>query len=94
MTKNRIVQTFFKSAIVNCTIFFKRDWVWKDPLEDSNWITLPVSGVGGSKEGRKGGGGVYVKSKVERGKWQRMGGKRQDKELQEGKEYDYGLAND
>ena len=29
--------------------FLKRDWVWKDPLEDSNSVTLPVSGGGGNQ---------------------------------------------
>ena len=33
--------------VVLASFFLKRDWVWKDPLEDSNWITLPVSGGGG-----------------------------------------------
>ena len=36
--------------------FFKRDWVWKDPLEDSNSVTLPVS-EGGGNQGWNGGGG-------------------------------------
>ena len=29
--------------------FLKRDWVWIDPLEDSNSVTLPVSGGGGNQ---------------------------------------------
>ena len=70
--------------VVLASFFLKRDWVWKDPLEDSNWITLPVSGGGGGvKRGVK---GVYSKSKVERSEWQRMGETRQDRGLQEGRE--------
>ena len=40
----------FSNASFKFSIFFlKRDWVWKDPLEDSNSVTLPVSGGGGNQ---------------------------------------------
>ena len=41
--------------------FLKRDWVWKDPLEDSNSVTLPVSGGGGNQGWN---GGMLSKSRV------------------------------
>ena len=63
----RVAMVTIKKARAGFTIFFfffflKRDWVWKDPLEDSNSVTLPVSGGGGNQGWN--GGGMLSKSRV------------------------------